>query len=87
MITGKLSSNKTISNIVRLNYGFVANDELIKDNYKDRSKGITKFYNYYLGLDVKYVDEKKYNKIMDSKQYKKAKKYSVIEDTFVVKIK
>ncbi len=87
MITGNLTSNKTINIIVRLNYGFVANDELIKDDYKNRSIGITKFYNYYLGLDVKYVSEKKYNKILDSNKYKKMKKYQVIEDTFVVKLK
>ncbi|MBQ6539246.1 MAG: glucosyltransferase domain-containing protein [Bacilli bacterium] len=87
MITGKLASNKTISNITRLNYGFVANEELIKDNYQDRSTGITKFYNYYLGIDAKYVSEKKYNKILKSNEYKKMKKYKVIEDTFVVKLK
>ncbi len=87
MITGELASNKTINNIVRLNYGFVANDELIKDDYKNRSIGIVKFYNYYLGLDVKYVSEKKYEKIIKSKKYKKMKKYMIIEDTFVVKLK
>ena len=87
MITGSLNSNKSINNIVRLNYGYLANKELIKDNYKDRSIGITKFYNYYLGIDIKYVDKKTYNKILKSNQYKKMKRYMVIEDTFVVKLK
>ena len=87
MITGKLNSNKTINKITRLNYGFVANEELIKDNYDDRSNGIVRFYNYYLGLDVKYVDKKTYDKIIKSNKYKNMKKYSIIEDSYVVKLK
>ena len=87
MITGKLNSNKTINEITRLNYGSVANEELIKDDYDDRSNGIVRFYNYYLGLDVKYVDKKTYDKIIKSNKYKNMKKYSIIEDTYVVKLK
>ena len=89
MISGDITKIDSYSNYEDDNtYGFISTYPLFWSEYSNLSNGWERFMKYYLGSDIEFVDEATYNKILDSKRYKKIKSYpssSVIDDVLVIK--
>ena len=59
MIIGNINnSNKSI---YKMNYGFISDDSIFWEEYNLKKIGFCKFVEYYLGLDVEFVDSDTYN--------------------------
>lgn len=72
-----------------MTYGFVSNYPLFWDEYTNQKNGWSRFMKYYLSYPIHYVEEDKYQEILDSKEYQKMDYYSLeeIDNVFVIKVK
>ena len=101
MITGNLDNNKyyknsnnsnNVSNIYKLNYGFISNSSLFWNEYDNVKNGWTKFMYQYLGVNINFVSLDKYNQILDMNEYKDMNTYpnkesiKVIDNVIVIKL-
>ncbi len=99
LIMGNLDHNSYYHNqsieekaISKLTYGFVSNYSLFWDEYTNMKNGWTRFFQFYLGYPITFVDEEMYQKIKDSSSFKNMECYpdsgsiKVIDDVIVVKL-
>ena len=73
--------------IYKMNYGFVGDLDIFwGDDYTNSKNGFIRYMYFYKGLDINYVNEDDYNKLLKSKEFKKINNYyDVINDKIVIK--
>ena len=55
------SINNSDKSIYKMNYGFISDDPIFWEEYNLKKIGFCKYVEYYLGLDVEFVDSDTYN--------------------------
>ncbi len=87
MIYGSLSKSNNFDKIYKMNYGFVGDLDIFwGDDYTNSKNGFIRYMYFYKGLDINYVNEDDYNKLLKSKEFKKINNYyDVINDKIVIK--
>lgn len=100
LIAGNLNNNKyynynmnySLENVKKLNYGFISNSSLFWNEYVNIKNGWTRFMYEYLGTNIDFVDEEKYNEILEKDEFKEMKEYpnkesiKLIDDVIVIKL-
>lgn len=100
MIAGNLKDNNyynytnnlEIENINNLTYGFVTKYPFFWDEYSNTKNGWTRYLYQYKGININFVNQDKYNEILNSKEYINLKTYpekeaiKVIDNVIVIKL-
>ena len=87
MIYGSLSKSNNFDKIYKMNYGFIGDLDIFwGEDYTNSKNGFIRYMYFYKGLDINYVNEDDYNKLLKSKEFKKINNYyDVINDKIVIK--
>ena len=62
MIIGDINNSKT--DIYKMNYGFISDEGIFWEEYNLKKLGFCKYVEYYLGLEVEFVDNDTYNLLL-----------------------
>jgi hypothetical protein len=85
MIVGNINvEDNNLFKIKDLNYGFISDEGIFWDDYSNSKNGFIRFMYEYKGLTINYVDEDKYNYLLNNIEYKTMTEYSKIIDNVIV---
>ncbi len=89
MIYGSLSKSKSdFDRIYKMNYGFISDLDIFwGDDYTNSRNGFVRYMYFYKGLNIKYVSEEDYNKILDSDEFNNINNFDIINDKIVIKFR